>query len=235
MDQHHSTTLTRALSSTPCRRDFLHGLTAAVLRLSTLRQPDPAAAKNKHRQRRKNRKRKPQPPTSPPSSSPTPPGRTTRVDATCSGAELSGGGNRDGNFRIAQTFTTLTSGLLVTAELPIIKEAGSDGDYALRLSPLGAGVPTDVVLAETTVTNASVPSGGPEGAPVTFTFGTPASVVAGTQYALVLTRPGGGLLQWRGDLGNPCTGRSFFSPNQTEPFTLLSEGIDLNFTTFVSS
>ena len=129
----------------------------------------------------------------------------------------------------------LANGLLVTAQLPVVKEAGSDGDDVLRLSPLDSGVPTNSVLAQTSVANANVPSGGPEGTPVTFTFGTPASVGAGTQYALVLTRPGGGLLQWRGDAGNPCTGRSFFSPNQTDSFQVLSDLIDLNFMIFVSS
>jgi hypothetical protein len=90
-------------------------------------------------------------------------------------------------------------------------------------------------LVQSSVANANVPSGGSEGVPVTFTFSTPAAVVAGTQYALVLTRPEGNLLEWRGSLGNPCTGRTFYSPNQTEPFTVLSDGLDLNFLTFVSS
>jgi hypothetical protein len=216
MDQHHIATLTCTLSRLPSRRDVLRGMAGTGLGLATLRLSNATEAKNNHHKKRKKRKH-------------------TRVDATCSGTDLSGGGNRDGNFRIAQSFTALASGLFVTAQLPIVKEAGSDGDYVLRLSPLDAGFPTNAVLAQTSVANANVPSGGPEGAPVTFTFGTPASVVAGTQYALMLTRPGGGLLQWRGDSSNPCTGRSFFSPNQTESFQVLSEGIDLNFVTFVRS
>src|SRR5262245_13191561 len=223
MNQRHLTAVTRTVSHVPSRRDVLRSLTSVGLGLTALRLSPAAVAKRKHHKKGKKRKHTPQQPPSPSSPPPSPPNRVTRVDATCAGAKVSAGGSRDGNVRVAQTFTALSSGLLVTAEVPIMKQAESVGDYVLRLSPLDSGFPTNMVLAEAVVANTSVPIGGREGVPVTFTFGTPASVAAGTQYALVLTRPAGDLLAWRGDLENPCTGRSFSSSNQTEPFTALDE------------
>jgi hypothetical protein len=70
---------------------------------------------------------------------------------------------------------------------------------------------------------------------VVFTFACPAVVAAGTAYALVLTRPGADLVAWVGQgVLNPCTGQSFFSPDQTTPFQAQGES-DLFFTTFVTS
>jgi hypothetical protein len=159
----------------------------------------------------------------------------TRVDATCTGAREGFIADVDGDARLAQTFTALASGPLVRAEIPISKDAGSDGDYILRLSPLdGAGVPTNDVLAEAAVADDTLPLGE---STLTFTFTSPAPVVAGVTYALVLTRPGIGVVAWVGEnIDNPCAGRAFFSPDQTTPFTDdVAPGTDLFFTTFVTS
>ena len=217
-------------------------MAGAGIGFATLRLSNTAEAKRNHHKKHKKRKMKSLPPTSPPPSSPD---LTTRVDATCSelpGANKSGAANPDRDTRYAQTFTPLASGLLVTAQLPIIKKEGSVGDFILRLVPVdGSGIPTNGVLAETTVANADVVGGsldlGTE-SPVTFRFGAPASVEAGSQYSLVLTRPSDpGTWVWTGDLANPCAGRSFQSPNQTEPFAVIAGGIGFDFTfmTFVSS
>jgi hypothetical protein len=72
-------------------------------------------------------------------------------------------------------------------------------------------------------------------ATLTFGFPNPATVVAGTQYALVLTRPGSDQLEAIGTFDNPCAGRAFSSPNQTAPFVEDDEGFDMTFTTFVAS
>jgi hypothetical protein len=180
------------------------------------------ARESKRRKRRKNRKSKNR------KNNPK-----IRVDATCPtlGSVISS--VTDGNFRFAQTFTALASGPLVKAEILASKEPGSDGDFVLRLSPVDAsGVPTNEVLAETSVAAANMPDGV---STVTFTFGNPAPVVAGGEYALVLTRPGGTFVAWSGQLGNPCAGQHFFSADQEKPFQPDTSGVDRDFTTFVRS
>jgi hypothetical protein len=184
------------------------------------------------KKRRKKRNEKQQPKhvapllSVPPPPSPRPPGRVTRVDATCDEANS----GYSGAERLAQVFTALNSGWLVSVRLPILKEAGDVGDYVLRLAPVGGGVPTNGLLAETAVANASVPVGE---SPVTFTFRAPASVMAGTQYGLVLTRSGGDMVYWAATQGNACAGQGYFSRDQTGPFSPSSG--DFVFTTFVSS
>jgi hypothetical protein len=189
-----------------------------------------AKKKGKHRgHNRKHKRKRQQAPISPP----PPPGPNTNVDATCPGPNDSGLGSTDGNTRLAQTFTALASGALVSAQLPLVKQAGTDGEYLLRLSAVDdSGIPTNDVLAETSVSNLSVPIGP---SIVTFTFANPAAVTTGTQYALVLTRPGSTHLQWDGHLGDTCAGRGFVSTDQSAPFEEGIEGLDLIFTTFVSS
>ena len=129
MDQHHRTSLKRVLGSLPSRRAVLRGLANVGFGLAAVRLSHAAEAKHKHHQKGKKHKHTSPQPTSPPPPLPAPPNLETSVDATCAGADLAGGGSRDGNVRIAQTFTTLSTGLLVTAELPIVKRAGSEGDY----------------------------------------------------------------------------------------------------------
>jgi hypothetical protein len=178
-----------------------------------------AKKKGKRRKKRKNKKEKN--------------GPKIRIDATCLTSGGAGSGNGDGSVRFAQTFTALASGQLVEAELLVEKQAGSTGDFILRLSPVdGSGFPTNDVLAVTLAADASVPE---DISTVTFVFGNPAAVVAGTEYALVLTRPGGDFIGAFGQLDNPCAGQRFFSPDQTAPFQLDSSGFDLEFATFVRS
>lgn len=158
-------------------------------------------------------------------------GEQARADASCPGP-------RDLNFvinsggRKAQTFTAATSGSLVRADLDISKNAGSDGDYLLVLSPVDdAGVPTEDVLAVTFAANAKVSAGETT---VEFAFADPAEVKAGTQYALVLTRLDGANLTWLSRVGDVCAGRGFVSSAQPAPFEVLPND-DFIFTVFVRS
>jgi len=220
------------LSASPSRRSLFAGLTGGILMALPLALgTEEVAAKKKGKKGKKGKKRKQQTPT--PQTPATPATPVTKVDATCSGPNHEGFGEFNGDYRFAQTFTALASGPLVRAELPIYKVAGSGGAYILRLSPVdGAGVPTNTVLAWASIPNLSVP--GDEDTTVTFTFADPASVVAGAQYALVLTRPGSNQLLWVGHVGGTCSGSVFFSPSQTAAFTA-DAGLDLIFTTFVTS
>jgi hypothetical protein len=225
-------TLIRALSAGASRRVVLAALAGGVfaaLPFAPGRDGADARKRGNRRSRRKRRKSQ----TQNQLQSPPRPAPVTRVDAICVGAGDSGLGSNNPNARVAQTFTAGASGQLVTAELSVFKPAASAGDYVLRLAPVGGpGVPTNDVLAETVVANADVPANRSK---VTFTFGQPASVVAGTPYALVLTRPGGDFLQWAGDAGIACAGRSFLSVDQTAPFESINDDLDLVFKIFVSS
>ncbi len=163
----------------------------------------------------------------------TPPPNGTGVtlqDAACPAAGGSPFGTATPEARFAQTFTPMRTGQLVTAQTTIIKVAGSVGDYVATINTVGAnGVPTNTVLATTSLPNANVAEGE---AVASFTFPTPANVVAGTPLALVLSRTGG-QLTLRGATTNPCLGAAFDSPSQTAPFQASGAAIDFDFKTFV--
>jgi hypothetical protein len=208
------------------RRASLVTLGAAGLAAALARPFVADAKKKRNKKGKRNTKRKNgQKPASPP------PAPVTRLDAVCAGpAETVNGVN--GDARRAQSFTALSSGSLVMAQLVLTQNAGTDVDYVLRLSPLdGFGFPTNEILAETSVANAAVPVGL---SLVTFTFSRPFAVVAGTAYALVLSRPGGGNVFWHLSDGDVCPGQLFASADQTAEF-LGGSNLDFIFTTFVSS
>jgi hypothetical protein len=213
------------------RRGVLAGLTGGLgaLALAALRLAEAESKRNDKRGRKQRRKRKKQQSQQPSSAALSP---ATRTDAACAGAGTTGLGSTDGNTRLAQTFTALSSGVLVRAELPLIKLLGTDGEYILRLSSVDdSGIPTNEVLAASAVSNLSVPDGP---SIVSFAFASPPLVVAGVEYALVLTRPGSTHLQWEGDFDVSCPGGAFVSTDQTAPFVPPGSGVDLLFTTLVS-
>jgi hypothetical protein len=114
-----------------------------------------------------------------------------------------------GDHRVAQTFTAQRTGAVVRGEVEVNKSGVPGGDWVVRIAATdGSGIPTNTVLASTTIADATVPGGNSRLAGV---FAPPASVVGGQQYALLLTRPGA--LHWtvRGRVGNPCPGKRFIS------------------------
>jgi hypothetical protein len=231
MNAAHLVALRRCLTSVSSRRSALAAFSAgfvAAISLAGERAETDARKHGKHKRQRKHKKEpKPAPPSPPP-----PPGPSVRVDVTCAGPMNTVAGV-DGNSRLAQTFTALTSGSLVSAQLQIEKDTGAAGDYILQLGSVDDfGVPTNAVLAKTTVANQTVPDGT---STVVFAFVSPFSVVTGTQYALVVTRPGAVNVQWDALRGDVCAGRSFQSANQTAPFKPLAIDADLIFITFVLS
>lgn len=157
-----------------------------------------------------------------------------REDATCNAPNGDSGLSLTLDGRLAQTFTALTSGALVRADIPIGKRSQTFGDFTLQLSSVDAfGIPTNEVLAATGVANNAVPVGK---ATVSFTFAKPAEVQAGVRYALVLSRPTSDDLAWFGNSQDACAGLSFFSVDRTSPMTTGGQlVIDLHFTTFVRS
>jgi hypothetical protein len=150
------------------------------------------------------------------------------LDANCPGPETIAFPSGD-DARWAQTFTALTSGSLVRAETEIGK-SGPAGDFAMQiLATDAAGDPINTVLASTTIPDASVPTGNSR---ISGVFASPATVVAGEQYAFVITRPGEEFtVRDRGD--NPCPGAEYLSVSQTAPFGGADTCCDLIFAVFV--
>jgi hypothetical protein len=213
--------LTRFFSVAASRRGMLAGLTGGLLATGVISlDEDDAEArkKDKRRKKRKNKNTKPK----------------AKVDAFCAGLTGSSGMSIGSpEARLAQTFTALRSGQLVRAEVQISELSDVSGDFLLHVAAVDdSGVPTNELLASAMVADQDVPDGT---STVAFVFSNPATVEAGTQYALILTRPGAESLLWVGDRGNPCGGRTFDSNSQTVPFEPFAADIDVIFTTFVRS
>lgn len=216
----------RSITGRASRRGIIASLARGLfaIGIGSVTVDDVEASKKRKRRKRKNKKK---------DKNPRPSGPVTRADATCAASNRVVFSAFDGNLRIAQTFFAVKSGPLVTAVILSSKEPGSDGDFVLRLSPVDASrVPTNEVLAEASVVAATVPDGV---STFTFAFSNPAPVVAGTEYALVLTRPGGTFVAWVGQSDTPCSGQRFFSNDQDKPFQPDPNVLDLGFTTFVKS
>jgi hypothetical protein len=225
--------LLRAFSASISRRGALAAPASGLLTtLAMSRGVTKVAArrrsKHNRKPRRKRKRQQPQSTSAPPPAPPT--DRLIRADATCPGPVFTVVVSI-GDSRLAQTFTAIATGPLVLAELGIAKEPGTTGDYILRLSPLDRpGVPAGEVLAETVVADRNVPEGS---STVSFLFANPAIVAAGTEYALVLTRPGSNDIRWEvTDIS--CGGQIFFSFDQTQAFFPTFEGFDFVFTTFLA-
>jgi hypothetical protein len=115
------------------------------------------------------------------------------------------------NGRVGETFTALHTGQLTRAQISVNKSNTSTGDDALDVRALdGTGSPTETILASTTISNASVPSGT---STLTGSFSAPAEVVAGQRYALAVSRPGGSQLGVQISQTNPCPDGELFTSN----------------------
>jgi hypothetical protein len=139
------------------------------------------------------------------------PAQASLLDANCGGSVTSSAGFAvDG--RRAQTFTAQHTGTVVQAQTQISKsQAGNDFQLQI-LATDGSGTPVNGILGAATIPDASVPIGPTT---LTGTFQTPASVVVGQQYALVVTRPGDDGFNLRDHGGDQCPGREFTSNTST--------------------
>jgi hypothetical protein len=138
-----------------------------------------------------------------------------------------------GNSRLAQTFTAGSTGELTGAQLEIFKAGVSVGDYIVQIARVNhSGIPTNDVLAAAAIPNAAVPAGV---SVLTATFTPGPAVVAGGEYALLITRPGGGGndLNPRVHANDDCPGAMWVSPDQTGAFNVPDPDPDIVFTVFV--
>jgi hypothetical protein len=193
--------LARELTSASSRRNLLRGLGIPTVGLAVLQLPGWADAKKKHdsdrkrkhdadgkrKRKGKHRKKKNNGETiSPPPTPPAAPGPVTTADARCLSAPPAIG--EQTGPRLAQTFVAKRSGQLTSASVVLyFNEAGADFELEIREVGVG-GTPTSTVLASTVIANvpASVQTRSILG-----TFDSPATVVAGEVYALVVTETTG--------------------------------------------
>lgn len=138
------------------------------------------------------------------------------LDANCPGPPNTSV-DPDPGDRDVQTFTAQRTGSLVRGETEISKPGGA-ADWVMQIVTTdGSGTPTNNVLASTTIANASVPDGDSR---IVGLFASPASVVAGQQLGLLITRPGESYTL-RDQSDAPCPGQEFFSvsggPFMAEP------------------
>jgi protein-disulfide isomerase len=132
---------------------------------------------------------------------------------------------------LGQSFTSGVTGTLTRAEIEIDK-SGADNDYVVQVRSVdGAGSPTDTVLASATVPDASVPTGD---SVLSASFISPASVVAGQAYAVVITGPSNLSVGYR--VADACAGTTaWFSDTGTaSDWDSLSGVYDLVFKVFVT-
>jgi hypothetical protein len=209
MDQHHVSIWTRSLRGVPSRRDVVRALAGAGLGLGALRLSDVASAKNKKKGKKVTLCHKGQTITVAKSAvkghkrhgdtagrcssgpaGPTPAGPALTYQ--CPGPKNSGvTGN--GEIRFAQTFTAERSGSLRQIQFSVNKKPGTAGDYVVQLLRVSGGKPSHSpidVLASVTVPDAQVATSSDAIVPATFSGPT---LVAGTEYAAALSRPGVGL------------------------------------------
>lgn len=221
MDRTPVAAVRRSLPAAASRRDMLKtsvgGLLAAgpLARLSA----DSEARKRGKRRKKKRRNKRDKP--------------KTRVDATCPAPNVTKLAPSSGDIRLAQTFTAQRSGQLVRADLALFGDGAAEPDFIVRLAAVDAtGTPTNDVLAEAVIPGADVAA---EGSTVSATFANPALLAAGSEYALVLARPGSGFFSWQNRGDNACAGRAFFSLNLSEAFQPANGQADHIFTTFARS
>jgi hypothetical protein len=225
VDQTRFNAMTRALGRLPSRRDMLRGLITVGLGFGSLRLSETEAAKNKKKKGKKvtlchngqtvtvsksaaKGHRKHGDTAGPCPSGPIPPEAVLTYQ--CSGLVFSEPG--PDSVRVAQTFTAERSGSLRQVQFSVNKPPATTGDYLVQLLRVSGGKPshspTDV-LAALTVPDAAVATS--SDATLTATFAGP-DLVAGTEYAVALSRPGSGAVGVGPIVtlgGSTCSGKLF--------------------------
>ena len=114
------------------------------------------------------------------------------LDAHCGDPTNPGGSSFNSFPRVGQTFTALNTGQLISATVNVNKvgqppPSQPDAAFSMQIRPLVSGAPEE--SAASAIATESVQAPALTGfQPLTANFSSPASVVAGQQYALVVER-----------------------------------------------
>jgi hypothetical protein len=139
------------------------------------------------------------------------------------------------NQNVAQTFTAGLSGKIDQVDLHLGKVGAPVPLLSVEIRSVSAGIPTGTGLAAASVAASSIPA---SSAFVPITFASPATVVAGTQYAIVAssaTPPVTDYYEWsNGTPASPYAGGTalVMSPASSGSWTI-SSSPDLTFKTYV--
>lgn len=131
---------------------------------------------------------------------------------------------------VAQSFTAGLSGQLDRVTLSLMRNNTPNGSI-VEIRTMSGSTPSTTVLASQSLPDASVPTTMSQ---VSIDFSAPATVVAGTQYAIVLRIPvlqaASNSIRWAVEPGNPlATGTNFSAITWNE-----LPGYDLRFATYVT-
>lgn len=210
MDTDPFDTLTARLNDQLTRRRSL-GLLGVAGMVSA---QDAIAGKKKRRKRKKKK--------------PAMPGPVTRADASCIATNPLTAGV--GYARVAQTFRALRTGQLTAASF-LLQANGAGMDFDVEIWSVDADNVPAAFLGGTTI--ADVPETvSPNQRQLTATMPTPVPVVAGTRYALVVTKGVNAALVVSAD--NPCADGMIFYGGPGEPY-FPAPAIDLHFGTVVAA
>jgi hypothetical protein len=152
------------------------------------------------------------------------------IDVSVGGLAIGGQSNQ----KLAQVVTAGISGKLAEVRFPV---ACDNGALIVEIQGVSSGQPNGIVLASETIATATLPHFPPN--PPSFralAFSTPASVTAGSPFAIVLKNPTGGCGVFQGPIGDPYGGGEAYydaGPNTPGVWLLLGDRHDLPFQTVV--
>ena len=139
---------------------------------------------------------------------------------------------------VAETFTAGLSGTLDQVDLHLQTYNSPTSPLSVELRDVSGGVPGNTVLASQSVPASSVPAA-PAGAFVSINFPAPASVAAGTQYAIVAygTSVYPIAYSWSEGLGNPYAAGVEYYASSAPPTTAWTPDstVDFAFKTYVAT
>ncbi len=168
-------------------------------------------------------------------------------DAYCGGPTDNVVGSGGSGVRFAETFSPINGGYLTEVRFFIQKESGGGADYLVQITPVNPSnlAPVDpvVVLAQATIPASSVPVNPtyPYLSEVAADFSTPPAVLASSEYAIVVKRPGNtgvlglGIKTNNSPGGDPCPDGAFYhSGDDSSPWSAADTHHDVVFSTFVT-
>jgi hypothetical protein len=157
--------------------------------------------------------------------------RTRTASCTADNGFITG----DGDDRCAQSFTPAVGGRLSRVVVKVRKFKGTSGAYILQIVNIVGGKPDpDPVhaLATARIRNRHVPAGLERTLAFNFAKNRAAPVLAGTESAFIVTRPGSTNLTVFQQSLNPCPGQAFFFDSTTGQFAAMGTS-DFHFAAFV--
>jgi hypothetical protein len=155
--------------------------------------------------------------------------RTRTASCTADNGFIAG----DGDDRYAQSFTPSVGGKLSRVVVKVRKFKGTTGAYIPQIVNVVGGKPDPAhALATAKIRNRNVPAGLERMLTFNFAKDRAATVLTGTEYAFIVTRPGSTNLTVFQQSLNPCPGQAFVFETTTGQFAALGTS-DFHFAAFV--